>query len=81
MITFSLVDATVRFKSLSFHCFCDGFNINSPSISPTCVDAHGPSNGISEIDVATDAPSIATNSGLHSGSTAITMLFNVTSFL
>ena len=34
-----------------------------------------------EIDVATEAPSIAVTSGEQSGSTAITRLFNVTSFL
>ena len=37
--------------------------------------------GISEIDVATEAPSIAVTSGEQSGSTAITKLFRVTSFL
>ena len=29
----------------SSHCFCEGFTINSPSTSPICVMAHGPSNG------------------------------------
>ena len=81
MITFSEVEATVRLRSPFFHCSCEGLIISSPSIMPTCVVAHGPSNGISEIDVAIAAPSIATSSGLHSGSTDITMLLSVTSFL
>ena len=36
-------------------------------------------NGISEIDVAIAEPIIASNSGLHSSSTDITMLLRVTS--
>ena len=58
-----------------------GLITNSPSISPTIVDAVGPSNGISEIAVAIAEPSIAVSSGLQSGSTDITKLFNATSFL
>ena len=81
MITFSLVEATVSCKSPSFHCFWLGLITNSPSTKPTCVMAHGPSNGISDIHVAIAAPSIATISGLHSGSTDITRLLSVTSFL
>ena len=45
----------------------------------TWVIAQGPSKGISEMQVAIAAPIIATNSGRHSGSTLITMLFRVTS--
>ena len=81
MITFLLVDATVSCKSPSAHCFCDGLIINSPSIRPTCVVAHGPSNGISEIDAERAEPNIARSSGLHSVSTDITILLRVTSFL
>ena len=81
MITFSLVEATVKLRSPFFHCSWDGLMINSPSTIPTCVVAHGPQNGISEILVAIALPSIATNSGRHSGSTLITILFKVTSFL
>ena len=65
IITFLLVEATVNCKSPSFHCDCDGLMINSPSTKPTCVIAHGPSNGISEIHVAIAEPNIATISGLH----------------
>ena len=81
MITFSLVEATVSFKSDTAFCAAFGLNTNSPSIRPTCVVAHGPSNGISEIATAIAEPIIAVSSGLHSGSTDITILFNVTSFL
>ena len=79
MITFSLVEATVRFRSPFFHCSWLGLMMNSPSIMPTWVIAQGPSKGISEMQVAIAAPIIATNSGRHSGSTLITMLFRVTS--
>ncbi len=79
MITFSLVDATVSCKSEVAFCALLGLKINSPSIKPTCVVAQGPSNGISEIAVAIAEPNIAVNSGLHSGSTDITMLLRVTS--
>ena len=81
MITFCDVDATVSFRSPSSHCFCVGLMMNSPSMRPTCVMAHGPSNGTSDMHVAIDDPSIATSSGLHSGSTDITRLLSVTSFL
>ena len=53
--------------------------MNSPSISPTCVAAQGPSKGMSEMQVAMEDPSMAGISGLHSGSTDITMLLMVTS--
>ena len=81
MITFSLVEATVRAKSESFFCRLVGFTINSPSISPICVVAQGPSKGMSEMQVAIAAPSMAVYSGLQSGSTERTRLFSVTSFL
>ena len=42
---------------------------DSPSTSPICVVAHGPSNGISESVAAIAEPSIAVSSGRHSGST------------
>ena len=81
MITFSLVEATVSARSDTFFCAEVGLMMNSPSIKPTCVIAHGPSNGISEMQVAIAEPSIAVSSGLQSGSTDITMLSRVTSFL
>ena len=81
MITFSLVDATVNARSETSFCAEVGLITNSPSISPTIVDAVGPSNGMSEIAVAIAEPSIAVSSGLQSGSTDITKLFNATSFL
>ena len=81
MITFSAVEATVSARSETNCWSAVGFTINSPSIRPILVPAIGPSNGISEIDVATEAPSIAVTSGEQSGSTAITKLFRVTSFL
>ena len=79
MITFSLVEATVR--AMSDTCFWSavGLIINSPSIRPTCVVAQGPANGISEMLVAMAEPSMAVSSGLQSGSTHITMLSRVTS--
>ena len=40
--------------------------VADPSMSPTCVVDIGPSNGISEILVAREAPSIAVSSGLQS---------------
>ena len=81
MITFSAVEATVSARSETNCWSAVGFTINSPSIRPILVPAIGPSNGISEIDVATEAPSIAVTSGEQSGSTAITKLFRDTSFL
>ena len=81
MITFSLVEATVRAMSEIFLWAAVGFTINSPSIMPICVVAQGPSNGMSEMQVAMAEPSIAMYSGLHSGSTDRTRLFKVTSFL
>ena len=80
-MTFCAVDATVSIRSPLSHCSCEGLMINSPSTIPTCVMAQGPSNGISEMQVEIAAPNIATNSGLQAGSTLITILFNVTSFL
>ena len=53
--------------------------MNSPLIRPICVVAHGPSNGISEIDVTSAEPIIATSSGLAHGSTESTRLSSVTS--
>ena len=81
MITFSRVEATVRAISDTFLCAEVGFTMNSPSMRPICVMAQGPSKGISEIAVAMAEPSMAVSSGLHSGSTDITRLFKVTSFL
>ena len=46
---------------------------------PICVVAQGPSNGMSEMQVAMAEPNIAVYSGLQSGSTDITRLFSVTS--
>ena len=66
MITFSLVDATVRARSDTAFCSAVGLITNSPSTSPTCVVEIGPSNGISEIVVAIAAPSIAVSSGEQS---------------
>ena len=80
MITFSRVEATVRAKSEFSFSSSIGLNTSLPSTSPTCVAAIGPSNGISEIATARAEPSMATTSGLASGSTLITRLFNVTSF-
>ena len=51
----------------------------SHNVSVINKSAHGPSKGISEIDTEIAAPSIPTNSGLHSGSTGITILLSVTS--
>ena len=79
MITLSLVDATVSSRSDTALCALVGLNTSSPSTIPTLVLAVGPSNGMSEIQVAIAEPSIAVISGLQSGSTLITMLFNVTS--
>ena len=79
MMTFVEVDATVSCRSPSSHCFWDGLMMNSPSIMPTWVIAQGPSNGISEMQVAMELPSMATSSGRHSGSTDMTRLFRVTS--
>ena len=56
MITFSLVDATVNARSETSFCAEVGLITNSPSISPTIVDAVGPSNGMSEIAVAIAEP-------------------------
>ena len=81
MMTFSLVEATVRVRSETFFCAAVGLMMNSPSMRPTWVVAQGPSKGISEMLVAMAEPSIAVSSGLHSGSTDITMLSRVTSFL
>jgi len=66
MMTFSLVEATVRARSDFSFCAAVGLNTNSPSTSPTCVEAVGPSNGISEIAVAMADPSIAVSSGEQS---------------
>ena len=66
MITFSLVEATVNCKSPSFQTAWLGLTTNSPSTIPTCVMAHGPSKGMSEIHVEMAEPNIATSSGLHS---------------
>ena len=75
------MEATVSFKSDTDICASLGFIINSPSIKPICVVAQGPSKGISLIATAMAEPSIAVSSGEHAGSTDITKLFNVTSFL
>ena len=81
MITFSLVEATVSAISETSLWSAVGLNTNPPSTRPTCVVEIGPSKGISEIVVAMAAPIMAVSSGEHSGSTLITMLFKVTSFL
>ena len=81
MITFSLVEATVRAMSDTFFWSEVGLMINWPSIMPTWVMAQGPSKGISEMQVAMADPSMAVSSGLQSGSTLITRLSRVTSFL
>ena len=49
------------------------------TVIPIWVAAQGPSKGMSEMQVAMAEPSMATTSGLHWGSTDITMLFRVTS--
>ena len=80
IITFSFVEATVSARSETSLWAAVGLNTNSPSMSPTCVVDIGPSNGISEILVAREAPSIAVSSGLQSWSTDITRFSKVTSF-
>lgn len=48
---------------------------------PTIVNYNDPSNGMSDIEVAIEEPSIATSSGGQSCSTHITRLLIPTSFL
>ena len=60
--TESSLPATTISSSVSSNCSIVGFNINSLLILPTRTPAIGPSNGISEIDSAADAPVIAKTS-------------------
>ena len=63
MLIASFVPATVRSISLSSTCSVVGLITNSPFTLPTLTAATGPSNGISEIDVAKDEPNSAAISG------------------
>ena len=79
--TFSFVEATVSFRSDTLICASFGFTISSPSISPICVLAQGPSKGMSDMAAAIAEPSMAVSSGEQLGSTDKTRLLIVTSFL
>ena len=58
-----------------------GLITNLPSTRPTETPLMGPSQGISEIEIAIETPSIAAISGWQSGSTDITVATTPTSFL
>ena len=79
--TFSLVPATVTYISLFSLCSKVGLITYSPSTKPTTTAPTGPANGISEIEIAIDAPFIAHTSGELSMSTDITVVTIPTSFL
>ena len=81
IIIASSVPATVRSMSDSALCSVAGFMINSPLILPTLTEPVGPSQGMSEIDNATEDPIIAAISGEQSWSTLITVAITDTSFL
>ena len=69
----SLVEATVVAILLTFLCSSVGLITYSPSIIPTEQPEIGPFHGTSEIEIAIEAPIIATISGWQSGSTLITV--------
>ncbi len=79
IITFSLVEATVRARSDFSLCSEVGLNTNLPSTRPTIVEAVGPSKGMSDILVAIEEPIIAVSSGEQFWSTQSTRLLIVTS--
>ena len=67
--TFFCDPATVSSRVLSWRCLKSGLMMILPSTSPTWTPAIGPFHGISEIESAIEAPSIAATSGSQSGST------------
>ena len=77
--TFSAVPATVSSRRLFSLWAAVGLMMYSPSTSPTKTPAIGPFHGISEIDSAIDAPSIAEISGEQSLSTDMTVRLRETS--
>ncbi len=79
MATKSAVEATVTAISESSLSSALGLIINSPSISPTETPETGPFQGISDMETATETPSIAVISGAQSGSTDITVATTLTS--
>ena len=79
--TRSLVEATVTYISLLALCSRVGLITYSPSTRPTTTPEIGPSQGISEIEIAIETPSMAVISGWQSGSTDITVATTPTSFL
>ena len=80
MIAF-FVPATVKSISDTSSSAGVGFITNSPFTLPTFTPAIGPSNGILEIQVASEEPNIAASSGELSVSTDKTVLTICTSFL
>ena len=66
--TASSVPETVRWRSLFSLSSWLGLIINLPSTSPTKTEPVGPRKGMSEMERAKEEPSIASGSGLTSGS-------------
>ena len=79
--TRSEVEATVTAISLLALSASVGLITNLPSTRPTETPLMGPSQGISEIEIAIDTPIIAVISGRQSWSTDITVATTPTSFL
>ena len=75
----SLVPATVRLMSDCSLCSSVGLMMNLPSTLPTLTAAIGPSHGMSDVAIATDAPTIAMISVSQSRSTDITVATTTTS--
>ena len=80
MVIASIVPATDKYILLTSCCSLFGFNTYSPSIYPTVTPATGPSNGISEIPSASDAPIVARFSGIFTPSYETVLITTWTAF-